>query len=265
MGNSGNSGSHPGPGTAEKNFNGRLRTQNECDGQSRQIAMISHELRNSLAVIRNAARLLHSPTQGVIVDRARLLIERQVQQMSRHIADLLEPQTRENRDMGLRWSHVDLRKIIRDAVDDIAPEMERRGHRLVVQLPEAPAWAHADGARIGQVFSNLLINAAKYTPDGGSIRVLMDLDDESSVVRIRDSGIGLEPGMLTKVFSMFVQVVTAPPGRKNGSGIGLAVVRSIIEQHGGTVAATSAGLGLGSEFTVVLPYCHHNDPVIIAP
>src|SRR5690349_5781078 len=131
--------------------------------------------------------------------------------MRRHIADLLEPQTRGTRDMGLQWSHVDLRQIVRDAVDGMTPEMERRGHRLVVQLPEAPAWAHADGARLEQVFSNLLINAAKYTPDHGDIRLLMQRDDESLVVRIRDSGVGLEPAMLTRVFGMFVQVATAPP------------------------------------------------------
>ena len=265
MGLSGNSSSQPEPESAEKFLTGQ-RALNECDGQSRQIAMISHELRNSLAVIRNAARLLNSPIQSVIVDRARSLIERQIGQMSRHIADLLEPQTQGNRDMRLRWSPVDLRKIIRDAVDDMAPEMERRGHRLVVQLPEAPAWAHADGARLEQVFSNLLINAARYTPDHGDIRLLMQRDDESWVVRIRDSGVGLEPAMLARVFGMFVQVSTAPPGREGGSGIGLAVVRSIIEQHGGTVTATSAGLGLGSEFTVVLPLLSaQRDSVIIAP
>ena len=266
MGYSDSSGLPPEPGTAEKYLNGGLGTLNEGDGQSRQIATISHELRNSLAVIRNAARLLRSPMQSVIVDRARSLIERQVGQMSRHIADLLESQTRGTRDIRLCWSHVDLRKIVRDAIDGMAPEMERRGHRLVVQLPETPVWARADGARLEQVFSNLLINAAKYTPDHGNIRLLMQRDDESLVVRIRDSGIGLEPAMLTRVFGMFVQVATAPTRRENGSGIGLAVVRSIIEQHGGTVTATSAGLGLGSEFTVVLPSLSaQRDSVIIAP
>jgi signal transduction histidine kinase len=265
MGHSGNSGSQPEPATAEKFLSGQ-RALNECDGQSRQIAMISHELRNSLAVIRNAARLLQSPMQSVIVDRARSLIERQIGQMSRHIADLLEPQTQGTRDIRLCWSPVDLRRIVRDAIDGIAPEMERRGHRLVVQLPEAPAWAHADGARLEQVFSNLLINAAKYTPERGNIRLRMQRVDESWIVRIRDSGIGLESAMLTRVFGMFVQGATAPTAGENGSGIGLAVVRSIVEQHGGTVAAKSAGLGLGSEFTVVLPSLSaQRDSVIIAP
>jgi two-component sensor histidine kinase len=266
MGHSGNSGSQPEPATAEKFLNGGPWTLHECDGQSRQIAMIAHELRNSLAVIRNAARLLHSPMQSVIVDRARSLIERQVGQMSRHLADLLEPQHRGPRDMGLLRSHVDLRMIVRDAIDGIAPEMERRGHRLVVQLPEAPAWAHADGARLEQVFSNLLINAAKYTPERGNIRLRMQRVDESWIVRIRDSGIGLESAMLTRVFGMFVQGATAPTAGENGSGIGLAVVRSIVEQHGGTVAAKSAGLGLGSEFTVVLPSLPaQHESVIIVP
>lgn len=266
MSSSGNSGSQLEPGAVAKYLNGELRTLNEWDGQSRQVAVICHELRNSLAVIRNAARLLQSPMQSVVVDRARSLIERQVGQMSRHIADLLESQPRGNGEMELRRSHVDLRQIVRDAVDGIAPEIARRGHRLVVQLPGAPAWAHADGARLEQAFSNLLINAARYTPDRGEIRLLMQRDVESWVVRIRDSGVGLEPAMLTRVFDMFVQVATASPTRQNGSGIGLAVVRTLIEQHGGIVTATSAGLGLGSEFTVVLPSLSApHDSVVIAP
>ena len=185
--------------------------------------------------------------------------------MSRHIEDLLEPRHRSARSDGLHQSRVDLRTVVGYAVDSIGPELARRGHRLVVKLPEEPVWARADGARLEQVFSNLLINAAKYTPDGGDISLLMERDAESAYVRIRDSGVGIESAMLSKVFGMFVQVATAPPGRENGRGIGLAVVRAVIEQHGGTVTATSAGLGLGSEFTVVLPSLSaQRDSMIIA-
>lgn len=266
MAHPGNSHSEPGLGIAEKCLNGSLLNRNTDDERSRDIAVITHELRNSLAVIRNAARLLRSPPSSGSIETARSLIERHVGQMSRHIEDLREPQNRGERSNGLHQSQVDLRTIAGYAVDSISPEMARRGHRLVVQLPEEPVWTRADGARLEQAFSNLLINAAKYTPDGGDISLLMERDAESVYVRIRDSGVGIEPAMLSRVFGMFVQVATALPGRESGRGIGLAVVRSVIEQHGGTVTATSAGLGLGSEFTLVLPSLSaQRDSMIIAP
>jgi signal transduction histidine kinase len=239
--------------TAERHERAVLNRATD-DERSRDIAVISHELRNSLAVIRNAARLLRSPSSSGNIESARSLIERHAGQMSRHIDDLLEPRDCGERSVGLpHQSRIDLRTIAEYAVDSISPELVRRGHRLVVKLPETPVWARADGARLEQVFSNLLINAAKYTPDGGDISVLMEAVSESVYVRVRDSGVGIEPAMLSRVFGMFVQVATALPGRESGRGIGLAVVRSIIEQHGGTVTAKSAGLGRGSEFTVVLP------------
>ena len=243
-GNSGSSGTEAEFGLAGKCLNGGLRPQKDDDERRQQIAVISHELRNSLAVIRNAARLLRRPS-GDAVDSVRSLIERHVGQMSRHIEDLLRPQARWEGGREMHRSPVDLRTIARFAVEAISPEMVRRGHRLVVNLPTDPVWVHADGARLEQVFSNLLINAAKYTPNGGDIGLLMEADDESVHVRIRDSGVGIEPAMLSRVFGLFVQVASTQPGH-TGRGIGLAVVRAVIEQHGGTVTATSAGLGLGS-------------------
>jgi signal transduction histidine kinase len=168
----------------------------------------------------------------------------------RHIEDLLEPLRRSR---GLQLAHIDLRTIARDAAEDIAPEMKRRGHRLTVHLPEQPIWLHADGARLEQVFSNLLINAAKYTPDGGDIAMAMEQDDQHVCVWICDSGVGIAPAMLSRVFGMFVQVNDAQPGAEGGCGIGLAVVRNLVELHGGTVKALSAGVGFGSQFIVVLP------------
>jgi signal transduction histidine kinase len=110
-----------------------------------------------------------------------------------------------------------------------------------------------DGARLEQALSNLLINAAKYTPDGGDVSFTMERDHELAYVRVRDSGIGIEPAMLSRIFGMFVQVDSARPSSEGGSGIGLAVVRNIVELHGGTVQATSPGLGRGSEFNIALP------------
>jgi signal transduction histidine kinase len=227
-------------------------TRETNDARAEEIAVICHELRNSLAVLRGAARLLSSSV-GVGSSSARSLIERHVNHMNQHIDELLQPIRRNGHDHGLQLSRVDLRAIARYALDDIGPEMTRRGHRLEVKLPGEPVWAHADGLRLEQAFSNLLINAAKYTPERGDIAFSMERENDLVRVRIRDSGIGMEPRMLPRVFGMFVQAGTVLPGSEQGRGIGLALVRNIVEQHGGSVTAMSAGLGLGSEFSLVLP------------
>ena len=218
-----------------------------------ELAVICHELRNSLAVVRGAARLLRTPDANDRMNSARSLIERHVGYMSRHLDDMLAPQQYGRGNRGLQSSRIDLRVIARDAVAAIAPDMANRRHRLLVKLPEAPIWAHVDGARLEQAFANLLINAAKYTPDGGDIALTMEHTLQHARIRVRDSGIGMDPAMLPRVFDMFVQAGKARSGADSGSGIGLAVVRNIVELHGGIVNATSAGLGRGSEFTVVLP------------
>ncbi|HEU5135700.1 MAG TPA: HAMP domain-containing sensor histidine kinase [Steroidobacteraceae bacterium] len=218
-----------------------------------EIAVISHEMRNALGVVRNAAMLLRMPAGAASVEGARLLIERQVGQLSRHIEDLLEVSHRTSGKKALRRSLIDLRTIAEFAISGIAPDIARRGHRLAVNLPAEPLWVHADAARMEQVFANLLVNASKYTPDGGDIVVTMDRVDSRVSVSIRDSGIGIEPAVLLRVFDMFAQADALAPNSEGGSGIGLAVVRDLVEMHGGTVRAASPGLGLGSEFTVLLP------------
>ena len=223
------------------------------EARADEIATISHELRNSLSVVRNAARLLRMPVGPAGIEGARILIERHATQMSRHIEDLLDASHRDVHKKSLRRSHIDLRTIVEFAVSAIAPDLARRGHRLVVSLPADPMWILADSARMEQVFSNLLINAAKYTPDGGRIVLTMERLDERASIRIRDSGIGIEPAVLLRVFDMFAQADAKALCAEGGSGIGLAVVRDLVEMHGGTVRAASAGLGLGSEFTVLLP------------
>jgi signal transduction histidine kinase len=217
-----------------------------------ETAVICHELQNSLAVVRGAARLLKSPTATGQVDTARSLIERQVEQMSRHIGDLLDPQRRIGRSVQLNCSHVDLREIARNAISAIGPEMTLRRHRLAVTLPEMPIWAHVDGARLEQALANLLINAAKYTPDGGDVALTMERVGARVLVRVRDSGVGIEPAMLLRIFGMFMQIERAQDASETGSGIGLAVVKSLVELHGGVVTAASAGAGSGSEFTIEL-------------
>jgi signal transduction histidine kinase len=224
-----------------------------ADPRADEIAMISHELRNSLGVVRNAARLLRQPLGTNSVEGARVLIERHVAQMTQHINDLLEASRRDVQKKVLHKAHVDLRTIVEFATNAIASDLARRTHRLVIHVPDKPVWIEADVSRLEQVFSNLLINAAKYTPDGGEIVVTIDRADTFASIRIRDSGIGIEPAVLLRVFDMFAQADAAAPCSEGGSGIGLAVVRDLVEMHGGSVRASSAGLGQGSEFTVLLP------------
>lgn len=217
-----------------------------------QIAMISHELRNSLAVVRHAARILSMPLANGI-DGARILIERQVGHMSRHVDDLLALTARENKGYRMQRSYIDLSAAARSAIDGVAPDFARRGHRLAVSLPVRALCIYADSARLEQVFTNLLMNAAKYTPNGGDIGFTIECRDQKVIVCIRDSGIGIAPAMLPRVFDMYVQADERAPDAEGGRGIGLAVVRRLVGMHGGTVKATSAGLGQGSVFTVVLP------------
>jgi signal transduction histidine kinase len=223
-----------------------------ANSRADEIAMISHELRNSLGVVRNAARLLRFPAGEAGIDGARVLIERHVGQMSRHIEELLD--TSQGRDKkALRRSHVDLRTVVEFAVNAIAPDIARRGHRLAVSLPTEALWVHADVARLEQVFSNLLINAAKYTPDGGDIALTMERIGAHACIRFCDSGIGISAAMLERVFQLFAQADAGDAPTEGGHGIGLAVVRDLVEAHEGSVQAMSAGLGLGSQFTVLLP------------
>ncbi len=230
-----------------------LMSSPAVDQRGREIAIITHELRNSLAVVRNAAALLRRQVEADNIERARVLIERHVCQMNRHIEDLLDAAPLCRQKVALRLSYVDLRTILGNAVDAIAPDCGQRSHQLVVNLPAEAIWVRADSARLEQAFSNLLINASKCTPNGGEITVTLELLKEHASVRIRDSGIGIAPAQLTRIFEMFAQVDATARHNEGGRGIGLAVVRDLVEMHGGTVEAKSAGLNLGSEFTVLLP------------
>jgi len=217
------------------------------------VAMISHELRNSLGVMMQAARLMRLRRGPDDIDRALVLIDRHVLQMSRLIEDLLDATPLKLHKNQLRLTHLDLRTTVQNSVDAIASDLARRHHVLRLTLPAEPVWMHVDGARLEQVFANLLNNAAKYTPDGGEIALTMERLDQTVSVCVRDSGIGIAPALLLPIFEMFAQVDAIATVSEGGHGIGLAVVRDLVNMHGGSVTATSAGLSLGSEFTVLLP------------
>jgi|SRR5581483_2118098 len=218
------------------------------------VTVLSHELRNSLGAIRGAAQILRRDTSAdPRAVKARMLIERQVGQMKRLVDDLLDTSRGRSGQLCLQCERVDLRVLATHAMQTVEFTMQQRHHQMTASLPDAPVWLQADPARLEQVFVNLLLNAAKYTDAGGSIELFLEPKDGAATVRIRDSGIGIASELLPHVFDLFVQADPLPHRVDAGLGIGLAVVRSLVERHGGCVTAASAGPRCGSEFTVRLP------------
>jgi two-component system, sensor histidine kinase len=217
------------------------------------LATVCHELRSPLAAIRHATRLMGGPTKDGPGFELRALVERQVLRMNRLIEDLLDASRMAQGRLQLRRERVDLRAVVRDAIASQAEDVAERGHQLTVSLPDEPVWLMADPLRLEQVFVNLLANAAKCTARGGQVAVRVQVRDMQAIVGIRDSGIGMSPKLLSQVFNLYTRAADAETPAGSGLGIGLAVVRNLVELHGGSVAAASRGPGLGSEFTVYLP------------
>jgi signal transduction histidine kinase len=155
--------------------------------------------------------------------------------------------------MRLNCERIDLRKVVGHAIETTAPDIDAAKHQLTASAPEGPVWVSGDPFRLEQVFVNLISNAAKYTGNGGRISIRMELERRHAVIRVRDSGIGITPQMLPHVFDLFKQVDETSPQSRSGLGVGLTIVRSLVELHGGYVDAASRGAGKGSDFTVRLP------------
>jgi two-component system CheB/CheR fusion protein len=218
------------------------------------LAMLGHELRSPLASIHNAVHLLSHQTQDAPArHKTHAMIERQVRRMTQLVNDLVDVSRITHGRLHLQRERIDLRQVVSKAVETLESDIEQRNHRLTTVLPEAPVWVQADPGRLEQVFINLLANASRYTDAGGDLAVWVHAPDGQAVVRIRDSGIGIAPEVLPHLFELFKQADEAAPHSQSGLGIGLAVVRSLVESHGGRVTGASAGLGQGSEFTVRLP------------
>jgi signal transduction histidine kinase len=218
------------------------------------LAMLSHELRSPLSAIHYALGLLRSQAgEADAQRRMQALIERQVGRMTQLVDELLDVSRITNSRLRLSLELLDLRAVVNDAIETLESELNERNHRLVTELPDAPVWVHADRFRLEQVFVNLIANASRYTDAGGELAVRVHTIDGEAVVRVRDSGIGIARHLLAHVFDLFKQVNEDDPRSRAGLGVGLAVVRKLVELHKGSVAAASAGLGLGSEFTVRLP------------
>jgi signal transduction histidine kinase/PAS domain-containing protein len=222
--------------------------------KSEFLATLAHELRNPLAPIRNALELLRlGAGKPALMDKLRATMERQVAHMVHLINDLLDIARISSGKVVLKIERVDLQSVIASAVETSMPLIEAAGHRLELDLPGQALWMEGDAVRLSQVLSNLLSNAAKYTPQRGSIGIGAAVEGGTAVIRVTDTGIGLAQEALESVFEMFAQAPHSIGISKGGLGIGLTLVRHLVLLHGGTVSASSPGPGLGSTFTIRLP------------
>jgi signal transduction histidine kinase len=218
------------------------------------LATLAHELRNPLAPIRNAVEIMRlARGQGEVVERARAIIERQLEQMVRLVDDLLDLSRITRNKIELRREAVPAQVVIESAVETSRPLLDAARHELRVDLPAEPLWVDADLTRMAQVIANLLNNAAKFTPAGGRVELRLAGNEETVEISVRDNGVGIPAEVLPHVFEMFTQGDAALDRTQGGLGIGLTVVKRLVEMHGGTVAAHSAGRGSGSEMVVRLP------------
>ena len=218
------------------------------------LATLAHELRNPLAPVRNAVAIMKLKGPPVPELRwAQDVIERQMQQMSRLVDDLLDVSRISRGKIELKRERLELAKVIQGAVEASRPLMEQRAHQLSVTMPTETIYLDADETRLIQVFCNLLNNAAKYSANRGQIAIIASHDGVSVAVRVRDTGFGIPDDVLPRVFDMFTQADKTLEGAKGGLGVGLTLVKRLIELHGGVVEAHSEGLGKGSEFVVRLP------------
>ena len=231
------------------------QTLREADARKDEfLATLSHELRNPLAPLRTAARLLNSPDlppEELVWVRG--VIERQVGHMAWLLDDLLDIARITQGKLELKKRAVGLPGVIEAAGEAVRPMMDAKHHRLELSLPAEPVSLEADPVRLAQILSNLLTNAAKYTDDGGRISLSARVLGDALRLSIKDNGIGIAAACLPRVFDMFAQIDGGASRSEGGLGIGLALVKGLVQLHGGSVTAESAGTGLGSEFTVCLP------------
>lgn len=218
------------------------------------LAMLAHELRNPLAPIRNAISILQQLMPEEKPFRQPLeVLDRQARQLADLVDDLLDVSRITRGQIKLRKQILELAEIVAQAVETSRPLLEARRHRFNLQLPEEPIFVEADPTRLAQVILNLLNNAAKYSEEGGYVCLTVEKSGDVVVLRVRDSGIGISPEALPKIFELFAQGERSLDRAQGGLGIGLTLVRRLVELHGGTVQAMSEGLGRGSEFVVRLP------------
>jgi PAS domain S-box-containing protein len=244
--------------TERKSMENELRelaaNLSEADHKKNEfIALLAHELRNPLAPIRNGLQVLRLANSNEMRAGAQEMMDRQLTHMVRLIDDLLDVSRLSRNKMQLRRARVSLAEVVSSAVETVRPLIDEAGHELTVSVPEHPIQLIADPTRLSQVFSNLLNNSARYTESGGRIWVTAERRNGDVVVSVRDTGNGIPAESLGDIFDMFSQVDRSLERSKGGLGIGLALVKGLVEMHGGWVKAESEGEGKGSVFTVTLP------------
>jgi PAS domain S-box-containing protein len=221
------------------------------------LATLAHELRNPLAPIRSGLDLLkRASSDPIMTQRTLAIIERQTDQIVHLVDDLLDISRITRGKINLKKKAIELSSIIQQAVESSHDNIEAKGHQLTVSLPPGPVYLNADAVRIKQVLLNILDNAVKYTKRGGKISLILETAEQDAVIRVIDSGIGIPATKLNEVFGIFHQIDEHGEEARSGLGIGLSVVRGLVEMHGGSVCATSPGSGQGSEFVVRLPRIH---------
>jgi signal transduction histidine kinase len=230
------------------------------------LAMLAHELRNPLAPISTGAHLLKLlNADNAQITQTCAIIARQVEHMTSLVDDLLDVSRVTRGLVSLSTQPLDLKKVVEDAAEQIRPLINARRHRVVLDLPQEAAMVKGDHKRLVQVVANLLGNATKYTPEGGHIQLRLAREYDQYVLTVTDDGIGMEPGLVERVFDLFTQAERTPDRSQGGLGLGLALAKSLVELHGGQVAAYSEGPGKGSTFTVRLPRLADEVPFVPRP
>lgn len=229
------------------------QTARKHERQTKFMAMVAHELRNPLTPIKTAAGLLKRVHTPDLMADVQNLIESQVAHMSRLVEDLLDSARISTGKFRVEMGTVDMVDVLGRAVEACRPAMAARHQRLTTRLPPGPLNIQGDPVRLAQIFCNLLDNASKYTPDGGEISLASERSTDAVAITVSDNGIGISPARLAGIFDLFAQHERPPTIRGGGLGIGLAVVRDLVEAHGGAIVARSPGENLGSEFVVTLP------------
>lgn len=220
------------------------------------LSMLAHELRNPLAPIRNGLHLLQlQENLSEPVQQASEIMERQVVHLTRVVDDLLDVARINNGKVAIKRSKVDLATLVRQAVNDHRQEIESAGLSLKLEIPLSSIWFEGDSTRLTQAFNNVIDNARKYTPAGGSISVALRADEglKSATVEVEDTGVGIAPPLLSGIFEAFTQADTSLDRSAGGLGLGLSLASGFIKLHGGTITAISEGAGKGSRFTITLP------------
>jgi two-component system CheB/CheR fusion protein len=241
----------------------RAKIDEEVRRRDQFLAMLSHELRNPLgAVVTATAMLKNAEAPDGLRERTVSVLERQSRQMARLLDDLLEASRVTQNKIELRRRVVDVRLIAAEAADAVRSQMEDKGLDFSVDVDSEPLWVHGDAARLQQIQMNLLNNAVKYTPRGGRVLLKVRRDAGGAVVRVKDTGAGIAPHLLESVFDLFVQARQTLDHAAGGLGVGLTLVRALVELHGGTVTAHSDGEGTGSEFAVRLPLTTLSEPAL---